>query len=187
MISMKTERNITIDDLVKQAQDGDRKAFSEIVRLLMNKTTALTYKITSDRDLAVDVAQDSFVAAWQNLHTFKFEAKFESWLYRIAYNKSLNAIKKEVKQVKDYDFDLQASNSDPERDLYQKELRKKVLTFLDTLPKEQRAVFELRFYKNMAFAEISETTGKALGTVKTLYREAVKKLRDRAIKQRWTA
>ena len=184
---MKIERNIAIDDLVKQAQEGDRKAFSEIVRLLMNKTTALTYKITSDRDLAVDVAQDSFVSAWQNLHTFKFEAKFESWLYRIAYNKSLNALKKEARQVNDYDFDSHASNSNPERDLFQKELKIKVLSFLDTLPKEQRVVFEFRFYKSMTFSEISDITGKALGTVKTLYREAVKKLRERAIKQRWTA
>lgn len=183
---MKIESHISVDDLVKQAQKGDRHAFSEIVRLLMNKITALTYKITSDRDLAVDIAQDSFISAWQNLHTFNFDAKFESWLYRIAYNKSLNAIKKEERNIKDFDFDSQVSNSSPERDLYQQELQTKVLTFLDTLPKEQRAVFELRFYKELAFAEIADTTGKALGTVKTHYREAVKKLRNIAVKQRWT-
>lgn len=183
---MKIESRISVDDFVKKAQKGDRQAFSEIVRILMNKITALTYKMTSDRDLAVDIAQDSFVAAWQNLHTFNFDAKFESWLYRIAYNKSLNAIKKEERHIKDFDFDSQASTSSPERDLYQKELQDKVLSFLNTLPKEQRAVFEFRFYKGLSFVEIADTTGKALGTVKTLYREAVKKLRNLATKQRWT-
>ncbi len=184
---MKTASHITVDDLVRQAQAGDRNAFSEIVRLLMNKITALTYKITSDKDLAVDVAQDSFIAAWQSLDSFKFDAKFESWLYRIAYNKSLNAIKKEDRNVNDFDFDTQASSSDPERELYQKELRTKVLSFLETLPKEQRAVFELKFYKGLTFTEIADTTGKALGTVKTLYREAVIKLRSVATNQRWIA
>ena len=184
---MKIENEISIEDLVRKAQDGEREAFSEIVRLLMNKITALTYKITTDRDLAVDVAQDSFISAWQNLHTFNFDAKFESWLYRIAYNKSLNAIKREDRTVNDYAFDIEASTSNPEKDFYRKELQIKVLNFLDTLPTEQRAVFEFKFYKGLTFIEIADTTGKALGTVKTLYREAVKKLRDVAMKQRWTA
>ncbi len=184
---MKIESHISVDDLVRQAQKGDRQAFSEIVRVLMNRISALTYKMTSDKEMAVDIAQDSFISAWQNLHTFKFEAKFESWLYRIAYNKSLNAIKKEDRHTNDFDFESQVSNSDPERELYQRELKAKVLTFLETLPKEQRAVFEFRFYKGLSFKEIADTTGKALGTVKTLYREAVKKLRDIAITQRWTA
>ena len=183
---MKKESHISVDDLVKKAQHGDRQAFSEIVRLLMNKITALTYKMTADRDLAVDIAQDSFVSAWQKIDTFKFEAKFESWLYRIAYNKTLNALKKDERQINDFDFDSQTSDSNPERDLIQKELRTKVLSFMLSLPTEQRAVFELRFYKGLQFSEIAETTDKALGTVKTLYREAVKKLREIATNQRWT-
>ena len=181
------ESQKTVDDLVRQAQAGNRQAFSELVSILMNKMTALTYKMTGDRDLAFDIAQDTFVSAWLNLNTFKFEAKFESWLYRIGYNKTLNALKKDEKKVNDFDFDNQPSSSNPEHDLFKQELRTKVLSFMHTLPKEQRAVFEFRFYKEMPFQEIADITGKALGTVKTLYREAVKKLRDVAAKQRWQA
>ena len=184
---MKIENHISMDDLVRKAQNGEREAFSQIMRILMNKITALTYKITTDKDLAADIAQDSFISAWQNIHTFNFDAKFESWMYRIAYNKSLNALKRENKLVNDFAFDIQASSSNPERDFYQQELQTKVLSFLHTLPTEQRAVFEFRFYKGLSFTEIADTTGKALGTVKTLYREATKKLRDLATKQRWTA
>jgi RNA polymerase sigma factor (sigma-70 family) len=53
------------------------------------------------------------------------------------------------------------------------------------LPEQQRIVFELRFYKQYQFEEIAEITGKALGTVKTLYREAVKKLRVEATEKGW--
>lgn len=180
-----SENQITVDDLVRQAQAGNRQAFSGIVRVLMNKITALTYKMTGDKDTALDLAQDTFVTAWENISSFKFEAKFESWLYRIAYNKTLNSIKKDDKIVRSYDFESQTSSSNPEQELYREELRRKVLSFMETLPKEQRAVFELRFYKGTPFQEIANITGKALGTVKTLYRESVKKLRETVQKQRW--
>jgi len=183
----KTDSQKKVDDLVQQAQAGNRQAFSELVRELMTKITALTYKMTGDRDLAIDLAQDTFVAAWQNLQTFKFEAKFESWLYRIAYNKTLNEIKRNEKQIHNFEFENQPSKSNPERELYQRELKQKVISFMQTLPTEQRAVFECKFYKEMPFHEIAEVTGKALGTVKTLYREAIKKLRVEANKQRWHA
>ncbi|KAA3634789.1 MAG: hypothetical protein DWP97_06330 [Calditrichaeota bacterium] len=182
---MRTDSQNRIDDLIKEAQAGDRRAYSELVKIHMNKIQALTYKMTGDSDTATDLTQETFVAAWTNLKTFKFEAKFESWLYRIAYNKTLNSLKREKNMVSDYDFDQHISTSNPETDLYQKELKTKVLSFMQGLPTEQRGVFELRFYKEYSFAEIADTTGKALGTVKTLYREAVKKLYDTAEKQRW--
>jgi len=69
--------------------------------------------------------------------------------------------------------------------MVKKELRENVLAFMESLPAQQRLVFNLRFYQQLSFEEIAATTGKALGTVKTNYREAVKKLRRVALEKGW--
>ena len=175
-----------ISILLGQAKQGDRQAFSEIVRIMMNPVVALTYKMTQDKDSALDLAQDTFVAAWQNLESFKGEAKFESWLYRIASNKTLNFIKRESRSTGDEPIYGQAAPDNPEREFHQKQLRQRVLGFMKQLPAQQKLVFELRFYKELSFEEVADATDKALGTVKTLYREAVKKLRQVAIAEGWS-
>ncbi len=182
MSKLDTER---IGILLEQAKIGDRKAFSEIVRIMMNPVIALTYKMTRDKDSAMDLAQDTFVAAWQNLDSFKGDSKFESWIYRIATNKTLNFIKRESRSVGDEALAAVASNDDPRRDLHQKELQQRVLKFMTQLPPQQRKIFELRFYKQLPFDEVAGVSGRAVGTVKTLYREAVKKLREVAINEGW--
>lgn len=181
---MATTDNIITNVLLEKAQNGEREAFSQLVRLMMNKIVALTYKMTGDKEAAKDLAQDTFISAYQNLDSFKGEAKFESWLYRIAVNKSLNYIKRENKTTSDDFLNLEAGST-PEIDLRQKELAMGVRDFMLSLPVQQRAVFELRFYKELTFDEIAQTTGKALGTVKTLYREAVIKLKSRAVQKGW--
>jgi RNA polymerase sigma-70 factor (ECF subfamily) len=173
-----------LEELVEKARTGDRKAFSAIVRRMMNQVTALTYRMTGDRDTALDLAQETFVSAWQNLGSFRGEAGFASWVYRIATNKSLNLLKAaqrltSLPEEGEFQPEL-AVSEDPHSEMHRGELAEQVAKFTLTLPPQQRAVFELRFYKQMTFEEISRTTGKALGTVKTNYREAVKKLRTYA-------
>ena len=174
--------------LVDQAKGGNRPAFSEIVRLLMNPIIALTYRMTRDRDVARDLAQETFVTAWERLGTFRGEARFESWLYRIAYNRTLNYLDRVSRQVSSDELSDQLvadEASNPQSDLERKELRSDVLTFVGQLPPQQRLVFDLRFYKGMSFNEIAEITDKAVGTVKTHYREAVSKLRRFAGERGW--
>ena len=174
-----------IDQLVRKAQLGDREAFSEIVRLLMNKTIALTYKMTGNREAAADLAQDSFLSAWTNIGSFKGESKFESWIYKIASNKTLNFLKREKRYV-DSNSSIEIKSEDnPELDYNRQELKKNIMEFMMSLPSEQRLVFELHFYKQMTFDETAQATGKSEGTVKTLYREAVKKLRKTAFNKGW--
>ncbi len=174
-----------ISSLLEQARKGDRQAFSEIVRIMMNPVAALTYKMTRDKDTALDLAQDAFVAAWENLGDFKGEAKFESWLYRIAANRTLNYLKRESRQVDDTAIGDYASAGNPEKEFQQKQLKQRILDFMEGLPAQQKLAFELRFYKQLSFEDMADVTGKAVGTVKTLYREAVKKLREIAVREGW--
>lgn len=178
----------TLDVLVEQARSGNRKAFSVLVRQLMKPVAALTYRITGDRDSALDIAQDSFLAAWENLPGFRGDSSFASWVFRIATNKALNYRKSaSVSRVEsdDIDLDYVDSAASPDVILDQKALASDLMSFMHALPEQQRVVFNLRFYQHMTFDEIAQTTERALGTVKTSYREAVKKLRDFARERGW--
>lgn len=150
----------------------------------MNQVTAQTFRMTGERDSALDLAQDTFVSAWENIGTFRGESNFAGWVSRIASNKSLNFIKARARRQTTGEVSEQLPDStavSPERQLFQNELADRVLEFMHNLPPQQRAIFELRFYKQLSFEEIAKTTDRALGTVKTGYREAVKKLRTMAL------
>lgn len=182
----------TLNKLVSLAQNGSRDAFSELVRILMNDIMALTYRMTGDKETAKDLAQETFVAGWEKIKTYRGEAKFKNWLLRIATNKTLNYFKKASTTYEisgDPDTSISeyssVSSSDPEAELRRKQLKKDVLQFMGQLSPQQRIVFDLRFYKQMSFNEISTVTNKAVGTVKTNYREAIKKLRLWAEDKGW--
>jgi RNA polymerase sigma factor (sigma-70 family) len=175
-----------IRKLVARARRGDRDAFSEIVTLLMNPIVALTYRMTGDREAALDLAQDTFVSAWQNLRSFRGEARFETWLYRIASNKAINYTHRvQTAALNDVAAEsvVDPASISPDETLSRDELAQAVLHFMQTLPPQQRIVFDLRFYKQLSFDEIAQVTGTAVGTVKTNYRLAVAKLREYASKK----
>lgn len=175
-------------ELTDQARAGNRAAFSELVRNFMTPVVALTYRMTGSRDTAKDLAQEAFISAWEHLKEFRGDAKFESWIYRIAVNKTLHFLESRKNQPHEDVADsvvAVASTASPEEAAADNELRRDVLAFMQLLPEQQRLVFDLRFYKQMQFEEIAEATDKALGTVKTLYREAVKKLREHAVQKGW--
>ncbi|MDF1543541.1 MAG: RNA polymerase sigma factor [bacterium] len=186
-----TARARKLEQLAQKAKLGDQEAFSELMKAKMNEIIAMTYKMTGDRQSAADLAQETFISAWKNLGSFRGDSSVSSWLYRIAANKTLNHLKREKKFSSNEPVEqvsrqtLEQSPEDPSRLLEKKRLRNQVLDFMQTLPIQQRLAFELRFYKQLSFAEISDTTGSALGTVKTNYREAVKKLRKHATEKGW--
>jgi len=154
----------------------------------MTRVTALTYRITGDRETALDLAQETFVSAWEKLRTYRGEAGFAHWVFRIATNKVLNHLRSTTRHSELDELHAHPDESggpDPERQLTRKELAGRVRDFMATLPPQQRAIFELRFYKEMPFEQIAVALERAIGTVKTGYREAVKKLRAHALKEGW--
>jgi len=176
------------DKLVELARKGDRQAFSEIVKREMKNVIAVTYRLSGDRDSALDLAQDTFVAAWEKIREFRSEAKFSSWLHRIAVNKCLNHILKQSRlrnESLSEDIYADTANSNPESIIEHEELQSRVHSFMNSLPPMQKIAFELRFYQHLTFAEIAESTGSALGTVKTNYRLALRKLRNTARESGW--
>lgn len=177
-------------ELVRLAQKGDRQAFGILARQVMKPLVALTYRMTGDSDVAKDLAQDSLVAAWEKLAGFRGDSRFDTWVFRIASNKTLNYLhgRREYRLTETLEESVATADADrPDRQMQTQELRDGVLAFMATLPERQRLVFNLRFYRGMSFAEIADVTGNSLGTVKTNYREAVGKLRTYAREQGWHA
>lgn len=154
----------------------------------MNPVMALTYRMTGDREAASDLAQETFVRAWREIGQYKGTGPVRSWIWKIAANRSLNYIESRSTRVR---LEEQAApeemsnDPNPQRELEQEELRRGMLAFMATLPPQQRLAFDLRFYQQLSFEEMSQVMDRALGTVKTLYREAVEKLRTHAQTSGW--
>ncbi|MBN2227366.1 MAG: RNA polymerase sigma factor [candidate division Zixibacteria bacterium] len=167
--------------LVAQAQAGDRKAFDALVRENKDKMFALLYKMTADRETALDLLQETFLTAYKRLADFRGEAGFSSWLYRIATNKALNHIRRgKIVSFLSFGRVPQAEPAYVMKDrLENTQLQKALAKAQAELPPKQKMVFHLRFHEELPFAEIATILGKSESTVKTNYQRAVEKLRDR--------
>ncbi len=169
----------TNSELVARAKNGDRQAFDRLVKENKDKMFALTLRMTGNREVALDLTQETFFAAFRDLRRFRGESSFSSWLYRIASNKSLNYLKR--KKILSF---VPIIGSPAESESYemndgtdQQELKNKIAEAVNLLPPKQKLVFNLRFYEQMPFGEIAAVLKKSESTVKTNYQKALEKLK----------
>ncbi len=161
------------------------------VRLMMDAYQSRLYwhirRFVVDHDLAQDILQDTFIKAYQNFHQFKRESQLYTWLYRIATNESLqqlNKLKKMQKsdeEVTNHLQNLVADNVQPSADEIQLLLQKAI----NTLPEKQKLVFNMRYYEDLPYEDISEIIDMSVGTCKTNYHYAKQKVEE-YIKQNYT-
>jgi RNA polymerase sigma-70 factor (ECF subfamily) len=166
-------------DLVKRARRGDLKAYDELVQRYQQRIYATIYHMTANHEDANDLAQDSFIKAYQALKSFKGGSSFYTWLYRIAVNKTINFLKqrrnKHHYSLNDLDFntehnpDLVALISDktPLRDAGLTELQKKLNEALLKLSEPHRMVVVLHDVQGQSHEEIAEIMGCNIGTVRS--------------------
>ena len=158
--------------------------FEKGFRWLMGKYQERLYwhirRMVVDHEDANDVIQNTFIKAWKGLDNFRADSKLYTWLYRIATNESITFINKRKKQRSE---DLESEeayqhNSYLVADDYfdGSEAEKKLYEALETLPDKQRAVFQLRYFEDMKYDDISEVTGTSVGGLKASYHHAVKKI-----------
>ncbi|MBU0519719.1 sigma-70 family RNA polymerase sigma factor [bacterium] len=171
-------------DLVRRAKKGDRSAFSKLVELYQDRVYSLAWKTIGDREIAQDVAQDSFVRAWRALPGFKGESKFSSWLYRITYNTSLSELRRLGKPVDQYSGDelealpnLVMHTVSIESNLEKNDL---VERLIDALPPNYRSIVSLFYLHELSCQEISDVSGHPVGTVKAYLHRARNHLRKSA-------
>lgn len=154
-------------------------AFNMLMKTYGEKIYWMIRKMVGSHEDANDLLQTCFLKAWTNLHNFRGDAKISTWLYKIAVNESINLLNKErlrrnIAGDNDSDFILSSLESDPYFD--GDELQLKLQKAIASLPEKQRLVFNMRYYDEMKYEEISEILGTSVGALKASYHHALKKV-----------
>jgi RNA polymerase sigma factor (sigma-70 family) len=166
-------------ELVRRARHGDLQAYDGLVKRYQERIYATIYNMTSNHEDANDLAQESFIKAFQALKSFKGGSTFYTWLYRIAVNKTINFLKQRKNRthmsLNDIDFnaehdpDLMAliSENTPRRDAGLTELQKKLNEALLKLSEPHRLVIVLHDVQGQSHDEIAEIMDCNIGTVRS--------------------
>ena len=165
--------------LVKRAQGGNLEAYDELIRRYQERIYATIYHMTANHEDANDLAQETFIKAYQALKSFKGDSSFFTWVYRIAVNKTINFLKQRKNKthmsLNDLDFnaehdpDLVALVSDktPRRDVNLIELQEKLNGAMQKLSEIHRLVVTLHDVQGLSHEDISKIMGCNTGTVRS--------------------
>jgi RNA polymerase sigma-70 factor, ECF subfamily len=174
---------------IMQVLKGDQDAYGEIVELYKDKVYQISYRMLGNRHEAEDIAQEAFIRAFINIHSFNIDLKFSTWLFRIATNLCIDRIRK---KKPDYYLDAEVAGTDglnmysqipsktdmPEKELESLELEETIQKEILKLPEKYRTVIVLKYIEELSLIEISEILNLPIGTVKTRIhrgREALRK------------
>ncbi|MFY4776627.1 RNA polymerase sigma factor SigW [Metabacillus sp. RGM 3146] len=175
---------------ILQVKKGDKNAFAEIVNLYKDRIFQLCFRMLGNVHEAEDMAQEAFIKAYINLHTFKMEKKFSTWLYRIATNLSIDRLRK---NKPDYYLDQEIAGTEgltmysqvaadvalPEEEVESMELQRTIHRGILELPEKYRSVVILKYLDELSLNEISEILNIPVGTVKTRIHRGREALRKR--------
>jgi RNA polymerase sigma-70 factor (ECF subfamily) len=182
----------TDEELVARAQGGDIDSFNQLIVRWERPIYALAYRVIGREEDARDVCQDAFLRAYRALPGFKGQAKFSSWLYRIALNLCRDWIRRQrrapVSQLpEDIDATELAAETGPVESIEdlvaRRELSAIVEAAMSELSEEQRTAIILKEYHGMTFQEIADMQGCPLSTVKTRLYQGLSLLRRRLEQQ----
>ncbi len=164
--------------LIDQAIRGDKAAYALLVRQYQNRIFGFIMRMIAEREAALDLTQDTFLAAYQNLSGFRKEASFSTWLYTIATNKTKNYLKRSQRETEIPEDYEQATNSNrPDLDFETKEAQELLLAAISRLPVKQRTAFNLRYFEQLKFHEIARIQESSVSAVKTNFGLALAKLK----------
>ena len=156
-------------------------AFNLLVRKYQQKAYWHIRKMVIDHEDANDLTQETFIKAWKGLSGFREDAQLYTWLYRIATNECLNFLNKKKRRFFLPIVDVQAeltAKLDTDDLISGDEIQLKLQKALLTLPDKQRLVFNMKYFDEMKYEEISAVLGTSVGALKASYHLAVKKIED---------
>lgn len=155
------------------------QTFTRLVREYQEPIYWHVRRMVNNHEDADDVVQNTFLKAWGGIDAFRNESKLSTWLFRIATNEALNHLNKEKNTVSIDDMSGTANaqlQSDPYFDGNETQIQ--LYQALNTLPPKQRAVFNMKYFQEMKYEEISQIMGTSIGALKASYHHAVKKITD---------
>lgn len=168
-------------ELTERLRDPDqsRAAFTEVIAQYSRPLYWQIRRMVQRHEDADDLLQNTFMKAWSSLDAFRGEARLGTWLYKIAINESLTFLEKERKRlnlsIDDQERNLiEAIEADPFTD--GDEIKRKLRAAIASLPEKQRIVFNMRYYDEMKYEEMSRVLGTSVGALKASYHLAIKKI-----------
>jgi RNA polymerase sigma-70 factor (ECF subfamily) len=181
-----------VDALIRAAQRGDEDAFEQLVRMYDQSVLRLAMNLLRSPEDARDVYQEAFLRVYRSLHTFRFDCSFHTWLYRIVTNICLDQLRKrkvrkeEPPVIETIDgpidrmeaFEEGAAVADPERTLWNRQLKARIEGALGDLTPRERMVFELRHYQGLRLRNIGEVLGTTEEAAKNCLFRATQKMRS---------
>lgn len=165
--------------LVNACLGGRRDAFDVIVERHQRQVYQLCYRFAGNHEDASDLAQDVFIRAYRGLHSFKGQAAFSTWLYRIAVNVCLNRVGSRTHKWATLDVAEQPDQREERADLrmLRSERAAAVRSAIARLPKKQRAALILRVYHDLPHHQIAAIVGTSVGAVKANFFHALANLK----------
>jgi RNA polymerase sigma-70 factor (ECF subfamily) len=191
-IEARAQQRAEDDDLIREAQRGDRSSFDSLVRRYDQSVLRLALHMLGNEQDAQDVHQEAFLKAYRHLGNFRFECSFYTWLYRIVTNLCLDQLRRRKSRREDPstiidskgdEMDLLSNLSDdrsmanPARELDRKRMGQSIADALDKLTPRERMVFELKHYQGLKLRTIGEMLSTTEETAKNTLFRATRKLR----------
>jgi len=177
--------------VIRAVQRGDQDAFEQLVRAYDQSVLRLAMNLLRSPEDARDVYQEAFLRVYRNIHTFRFDCSFHTWLYRIVTNICLDHLRKrkvrreESAVVETADgpvdrmdsFEQEGTHANPERRFWNSQLGNRIETALGDLTPRERTVFELRHYQGLRLRAIGEMLGTSEEAAKNCLFRATQKMR----------
>jgi RNA polymerase sigma-70 factor (ECF subfamily) len=179
--------------LIARAQSGERAAFDVLVRRYDRDVLRLILRVTQNQEQAHDLYQEAFLRIYRNLHLFRLESSFYTWIYRIVTNVCLDHLRRRRSRPEDQAPVIEAGanrtqtvdffdsrpddQANPEQMLLGKEIGERIASALEQLSPRERIIFEMRHYQGLKLRAIGEALGTSEETVKNSLFRATQKLR----------
>lgn len=170
-------------NLVERLRDPKtcREAFTEVISRYSEPLYWQIRRMVESHDDANDLLQNTFMKAWTAIDSFRGDAKLTTWLYKIAINESITFLNRERKRQNiplDGDDSFLINSIEADRYTDGDELLKRLRIAIASLPEKQRLVFNMRYYDEMKYEQMSEILGTSVGALKASYHLAVKKIQQ---------
>ena len=172
-----TQESDEDQELVSRYLAGHMGAFDELMTRHERAVFRLCFRFVKNREDAMDLTQEVFIKAFEKLTAFRGDARFKTWLYRVAVNHCLNHVKKNSREFVEVDESIGSVKPSFHNKLLEKERRAIVRKLMVKLPPKQKAILELRMNDNLSYEEIAEILGRSVSTIKSSVFFALTKLK----------
>lgn len=169
--------------LVKQVLKGDTSSFNHFVSTYQDMALTIAYRICRNRQDAEDIVQESFVRAFHNLHTFRSSSKFSTWLYRIVYNTSINAIHSSIYKTEFTDYEQTQgqniySDLSPSGQMEENERHTAIDKIMNKMPNDEALILSLFYLEENSIKDVALILSLTESNVKVRLHRARKRFAE---------